>query len=142
MTVKNKSPWDELNESVWATIGVSKIHGVGVIAIRDIPRGTVICGKNTKHFKYPLEDFNKVLPEIQKIILDRMLFPRGMTSLEFYHPNIIPLQVFMNHSNTPNTDGFIALVDIKKGEELTEDYKSFYTEGIHLINLDNAPFLK
>ena len=31
-----------LNSSVWATIKPSKLHGVGVFAIRDIPKGTVI----------------------------------------------------------------------------------------------------
>ena len=29
----------ELNRTVWATIAPSKIHGIGVHAIRDIPKG-------------------------------------------------------------------------------------------------------
>ena len=31
----------------------------------------------------------------------------------------------MNHSDNPNTKGFTTIEDIKKGEELTEDYKLF-----------------
>lgn len=42
------------------------------------------------------------------------------------NPNAeVILQSFMNHSTDPNTNGRITIRDIKKGEELTEDYSPY-----------------
>jgi len=122
-----------INNTVWATIKPSNIDGVGVFAVRDIAKGTIISDYNlfnndeTKVFETTPEEFNKILPEIQYLIKQRMLFPSGNKTLIFCSPNSdINLQSFMNHSKTPNTDGKKAIRDIKNGEELTEDYTSFY----------------
>lgn len=121
-----------LNSTVWATLGPSKIHGIGVIAIRDIPRGTLLTDYSVRSegrevLKVTEEEFEQILPEIRSIILDRTIFCKGYP-LVFLSPNSEQsLQSFMNHSDQPNSDGERALVDIKKGEEITEDYASFYT---------------
>ena len=120
-----------LNKSVWATLKPSPIHGVGVFAIRDILKGTVIT-EHTVHNIYdahlcfvPVGEFDQIVPEVRELILDRTMFQEGQTVLSFYSPNFeATLQSFMNHSDTPNTDGKVTLRDIKKGEELTEDFKT------------------
>lgn len=124
-----------LNNSVWATIKPSKINGVGVFAIRNIPKDTVITentiDSESVNLFYPIdeEDFNNILPEIQDIILDRMLYKED----EFFmvaNPNAeVLLQSFMNHSSLPNTNGRVTLRDIKAGEELTEDYSPYLISG-------------
>lgn len=124
-----------LNNNIWATIKPSKINGVGVFAIRDIPKGINISENTTEsksvNLFYPIdeEDFNNIIPEIQDIILDRMLYKED----EFFmvaNPNAeVLLQSFMNHSSLPNTDGRVTLRDIKKGEELTEDYSPYLISG-------------
>jgi len=137
-----------LNSTVWATLGVSPIHSVGVFAIRDIPSGTEITDNIVgpanvnsvdvrKYIKNSLseEEFKGVLPEIRKLVLDRTLFDKEMPQIEFYSPNSdVILQSFMNHSDTPNTDGNKALRDIKKGEELTENFRSLTTSGFHHLS--------
>ena len=132
-----------LNKTIWARVGVSKIHGVGVIAIRDIPKGQAFTDYNPYHHhtQTPLylldenEFKNELVPEIQDLICDRMLWDSKYRVLRFYSPNHeVVLQGFLNHSNTPNTDGHYTLRDIKKGEELTENYNDFY-ESPHPLNL-------
>lgn len=117
---------DHINSTVWATLRPSPIHGIGVFAIRDIPKGTQITSIETAIFQVLREDFSKILPEIRSIILDRTLFAKDFP-LFFKSPNRNQdLRAYMNHSNTPNSDGEKALIDIRKDEEITEDYRSFY----------------
>lgn len=111
-----------LNATVWCRLGQSQIHGVGVIAIRDIPAGTPL---------YPSDDYvyelspstmtvHGLLPAIRKIVMDR----RQMNGyFRFPSPNRdADMQCFMNHSKDPNSNGHSALRDIKADEEVTESY--------------------
>lgn len=127
--------FDYLNATVWCRLGVSPIHGVGVFAIRDIPKGQQITDYNYSNIKdgvpfyeMTLDEFSVVLPCIRELILDRMLYDASVgSSLKFVSPNHDQcLQSFMNHSDDPNTDGLTALRDIKKGEEVTEDFRQLF----------------
>jgi hypothetical protein len=117
-----------LQNSVWATVKPSKIHGVGVVAIRDIPEGQVITDNGqawglSSQFLITQEDLQAIDKPIRDLILDRcLMFDKYIAC----SPNAqVDLRAFMNHSKTPNTDGFVTLRKIKEGEELTEDYTSF-----------------
>ncbi len=118
-----------LNERVWATLKPSPIHGIGVFAIRDIPIGTIITDysvhniKESKILAVPTAEFDQIHKAVRELILDRTMFRDFQNQFCFYSPNYEQtLQSFMNHSNTPNTDGHVATRDIKEGEELTENY--------------------
>lgn len=111
-------------DTVWLTLKPSKIHGIGVFALRDIPKGTkVIWQYDTVETITMSEHEFATLPyEIQQEILSRVIFIKG-EPLTFLDPNCVTdYRSYMNHSNTPNTDGIYTLTDIKKGEELTESY--------------------
>jgi len=116
-----------LNNTVYATLAPSTTHGIGVFAIRDIPKGT----KYTDYTNETLDrietynlshtEFEAIHPAIKKLILDRTIFVG--TQIKFTSPNTdAVLRSFMNHSTKPNTDGIVALRDISTGEELTENY--------------------
>ena len=122
-----------LNSSVWATLKPSKIDGIGVFAIRDIPKDTKITDYSIHNIKeirlcsVNSDEFDLILPEIRSIILDRNLFQEWQTRFRFYSPNNEQtLQSFCNHSNDPNSAGMVALMDIKKGEEITQDYRKMF----------------
>lgn len=103
----------------------SPIHGVGLFAAQDIPKGTRIW------------EFNK--------FVDLAIAPKDLESLtgparetverlsyycdeqEAYILSADGAQ-YMNHSEDPNIDDDIALRDIAEGEELTEDYGEEYGE--------------
>lgn len=126
-----------LNSSVWATLKPSPIHGVGVFAIRDIPKGRRITDYSVHDIRNPIvcelteQEFDEVHPAVRALILDRTVFPyRGDSVVfRFYSPNSEQtLTSFMNHSDTPNSDGVIALRDILEGEEVTENFREL-TKG-------------
>ena len=137
-----------LNSTVWATLRPSPIQGIGVFAIRDIPKGTQI----TDHTEYgethianelSPEEMEQVEPAIRKLILDRRYFSEENPSVQFYSPNLTAsLQSWMNHSYNPNTTGKHALRNIKAGEELTENYKKLNPGNPHPITKEHMKFMK
>lgn len=122
-----------LNSTVWAKLAPSSVHGIGVFAIRDIKKGTLVTDysihtiNNVGFLKISEEEFQLLDPEIRDLILDHTLFQEGQQNLYFYSPNMeVCLTSFMNHSDDPNCDGQIAIRDIMKGEEITEDYNTLF----------------
>lgn len=122
-----------LQEGLWSRIAPTQ-HGVGVVALRAIPRGTNVfegcdCAEwvEIDERELPLN-----LPQgVWTYIKDFMCH----IGTVYYFPNVHPASLsqawFLNHSSTPNmgtTDGgetFRALRDIKEGEELTVDYTTY-----------------
>lgn len=134
-----------LNNDVWATIAPSPIHGVGVFAIRDIPRGTVINNGQDYHGLITVSENgfeHGILEPIRKLILDRTIFDDSHM-FSFRHPNsIVRLQCFMNHSDVPNSNGNMVVRDIKAGEEITENF-NFLSDRIHRLTKNHMKdFLK
>lgn len=114
----------ELHETVWIRLGCSSIHGIGCIAIRDIPKGTQIYADNAPQvYNLPHEMLKSVLPEIQEIVLER--YPLVEYGCNFTLPDARML-AYMNHSDDPNynSEDDTVLRDIKKGEEITENYRT------------------
>ena len=118
-----------LNSTVWCTIAPSPVHGVGVFAIRDIPKGQKLNCQNISRMgvlRIIPSELEKLLPEIKKLILQR--WPIVTNTGYFQSPNDdVFLLAFMNHSEFPNYDKVndITFRDIKKGEEIFEHYGDF-----------------
>jgi SET domain-containing protein len=136
-----------INSTVWATLRSSPIHNVGVFAIRDIPKGTKITDNDSYTSKHVLntltpDELNDIVPEIRLLLLDRVVYDKNnITEFTFHSPNSdANLQSWMNHSYKPNTTGTHTLRNIKKGEELTENYHTL-VEGIHPVSLKQFHFL-
>lgn len=121
-----------LGNTVKCRIGQSKVHGVGVIAMRDIKKGEqMFCALTVKPQWYNVSFANlkkylkQTHPEVLELILDR--WPNIVNGAPFISPNYdARLTSFMNHSNTPNFDpqNDVAVADIKAGEEVFEDYRT------------------
>lgn len=126
----------DLEENIYCRLRASKVHGIGIFAIRDIPQGVDPfpgCRAARWH-AIPLKKFladDNIPPLVKEFARD--IFPvRGTT---FYFPdhslNAIDISYFLNHADRANVaarqDGnaFIALRDIKKGEELFSDYRTY-----------------
>lgn len=130
-----------LNDSIWCWLAPSKIHGVGVFAIRDIPQGQLIWRWQIPTFEIPRNRFNEIDPAIMKIIFDSHTFSEHQT--RFWNPNnMIMLVTFMNHSENPNTKENIALRDIQKGEEITINYRDNCGLGIASWQREHFSFLE
>ena len=106
----------------------SKIEGVGVFAGQDIPKGTKVW-EPVPGFDQIMDPAHvKTLPPAAQRYIERYAFVhRGRVYLCGDHGQ------FTNHSDNPNTGNWpspdgeveVALRDIKKGEELTSDYRIF-----------------
>lgn len=120
--------------SMYARPGVSKIKGIGMIAIRDIPKSTVL-GKSRRingnwkslEWAYFHNIDKNVIEMMQDYVcskyydIENNVFVPDKPLTEFH------MQMLMNHSMNPNIkltddDYMVAIKDIKEGEELTEDY--------------------
>lgn len=127
--------WKEQKEAlphkqVYTRLKPSKIHGVGVFAIKKIRRGTRLFFDDLDEMVWVKEATVKRLPkEIARLYEDfpprtdeRLGCPRSF--------NRLTMGWYLNESTRPNVActgnyDFKALKDIKAGEELTVDYSSF-----------------
>lgn len=113
-----------LNSTVKVKIAPSKIAGVGVFAMFDIPKGFKLNAMMfPQKFTIPFGSINKLFPEIREQILER--WPNIVNGKPFLWPDT-NIQAFMNHGGDDyNYDAVLDLTvkDIKKGEEITEDYR-------------------
>lgn len=118
-----------LNTIVNVRLAPSKIHGIGVFAIRDIPKLQRLWGNvPPQPFNLPYEEFDKLIPEVRQLLLERWPGIASKQSLlgkgRFLYPDTL-LQAYINHSDSPNYDPIldVTLRDIKAGEEILEDYR-------------------
>ena len=131
------------HDGVYARIGRSRIHGVGVLAIRDIPRGTQIFrGEDERVVWVRLARIRRLPRELRKLYTDfgmawgqRIGVPRTL--------NMLSVGWYLNHSARPNTradeDGrFYALRRIRKGEELTADYRTFSEDDLTFRSMSES----
>ncbi len=112
-------------------------HGVGVVAVRPIPKGTdpfKNCDPFGDVIELPAAEFEASdAPEPAKqIVRDFCALQDGVYFVPTYGIDALDKSFFVNHSRTPNLiakdDGeyFVAARDIKTGEELTADYREYH----------------
>lgn len=115
---------------VYVRLAPSNIHGVGVFAIRDIPKGAPVFGDDdARTTLVPAAVVKRLKREIRVLYEDFcVLEGRQWTCPASF--NLLTPSWYVNHSNTPNIAcddslRFFALRRISKGEELTADYRSY-----------------
>ena len=142
MTRKQKL-LDNLNKHIFCRVGRSDIHGVGLIAIRDIKKGTLVFNlsnylpERDELVDISEEEVSSLDEEVVSMIKSYTAISHlGTYALHENGLNNINLGYYLNHSDDPNIRiemgkntnpyqyaNFIAIKDIKKGEELTENYQ-------------------
>lgn len=113
----------ELNTYIKVKLAPSSINGVGVFALRDIPKGQKLyVDMMPKVYNLPYKEFRNLFPEIRKELIAR--FPIIVKGSAFVYPTT-RTAAYLNHSDTPNYDAKndVVLSDVAEGEELTEDYR-------------------
>ncbi len=115
---------DTLNSIVRTKIAPSPISGVGLFALRDIPKGTKLGANDTyKVYKLTLTQLKKLRPEIREEILGK--WPQICNGSAFAYPTTRQ-QAYINHSDDPNYNPFTdeTIKSVACGEEITENYRN------------------
>jgi len=118
------------HQGVCARLHASKIHGVGVFAIRDISKGTYIFPDDDEELIWiHKSDLGRLSAEERKLYDDFCILKDDVYGCPRNFNRLTPAWYF-NESPTPNvacdnTYRFFAIRDIKKGEELTVDYATY-----------------
>lgn len=123
------------HDGVYARIGLSRVHGVGVRAIRDIPAGTLVFRGESGRVAWVSRAAVRRLPKALRALYedfgivsgDRLGVPPSL--------NRLSVGWYVNHSDRPNVEAgddgrFRALRRIRKGGELTADYRTFVDEPL------------
>ena len=118
------------HERVYTRLKPSKIHGVGVFAIMDIPKGTYVFREDDESIVWVEKESLQFLPTEVKELYDDFCIIDGKRYGCPRHFDALTPSWYLNHSETPNVAAdkdfrFFALRDIKIGEELTTDYRTY-----------------
>ncbi len=123
---ENKLPHD----GVSTRLGRSRIHGVGVFAIRKIQKGTKLFPGDVDDMIWIEKDELGRLPKnTRQLYEDFAVLKDGRYGSPLSFNRLTP-SWYLNHSKTPNVHcdrnyDFTALRTINRGEELTVDYSTY-----------------
>jgi SET domain-containing protein len=128
--MKKESLLQQLQQSTYVMIQPSPLHGIGVFAIRDIPKGTrdMFSQGVGEWIKLTIAEVEALPKHSRDLVENHCLFDEDFYYVPDYGFKLVDLVIYLNHSDTPNVisvnDGeyFEAIRDIAAGEELLVDY--------------------
>ena len=120
-------------KNTYCRLRPSATQGVGVFAIRDIPKNTnPFKGIRQRWYKFDFSQLKNLDKEVQKMVDDFYVIEKDKT---VFVPecalNGMDISFFLNDSQRPNLktidngNTFVALKKIKKSEELTVSYGTY-----------------
>ena len=120
----------DLQQDTYVMIKPSPLHGIGVFAIRDIPKGTrdLFSQGVGEWIKLTIAEVEALPKHSRDLVENHCLFDEEYYYVPDYGFKLVDLVVYLNHSDTPNVisinegDYFEATRDIAAGEELLVDY--------------------
>lgn len=123
---------NELIHNTYVMLRPSPIEGIGVFAIRDIPKGTKTMfskpNASDKWITIAREEVERMPSHAQHIITNYSLYDDESYFVPDHGFKKVDVCLFLNHSDQPNVasindgDYFEATRDIAAGEELLIDY--------------------
>ena len=121
-------------KNTYCKLKPSKIEGVGVFAVRDIPKNVnpFLGVKNQRWYEFKLSELKSLDKEILKMIDSFFVIEKDKT---VYIPRLgfaaIDISFYVNNSKNPNIKTvdngltFVTLRRIKKGEEIVVSYATY-----------------
>ncbi len=119
------------HNNIYTRLAPSKIQGVGVFAIRDILKGTnIFSNDKSKMIWIDESEIKNIDPEVKKLYDDFCVIKNGKYGCP-KNFNTLTVGWYLNESKENlnvrciKDYNFIAIRDIKNGEELFIDYSTF-----------------
>jgi SET domain-containing protein len=120
----------ELQQEIYVMLKPSTIHGIGVFAIRDIPKGCrdIFSKHDAKWIKLPVAEVEQLPEYARNLVETYCLYDNENYFVPEYGFKIMDMVNYINHSSTPNIKSinegefFEALSDIASGTELLVNY--------------------
>jgi len=127
----------ELSEEIYAVLKPSPVHGIGVFALRDIPKGCRnIFSKNIGEWiKLPIAAIEQLPEHSRNLVETYCLYDDENYYVPDYGFKVMDLVNYLNHSATPNIisinngECFEALTSISAGTELLINYGEIVETG-------------
>ncbi|MEI9911056.1 MAG: SET domain-containing protein [Bacteroidota bacterium] len=121
----------ELMTETYAMLKPSPVHGIGVFAIRDIPKGcrNIFSKDHGQWIKVPIAEIEKLPAHSKELVETYCVFDEEYYFMPDYGFKVMDMVNYLNHSAVPNiisvNDGedFEALTDIPAGTELLINYE-------------------
>lgn len=120
----------QLQSETYVMIKPSALHGIGVFAIRDIPKGCkqIFSVNIGEWIAVSKKEVNELPSHSKNLVENYCLYDDENYFIPDYGFKVMDLVNFLNHSDAPNIisindgDYFEAIRDITCGEELLVDY--------------------
>ena len=120
----------ELAQHTYAKLQPSPVHGIGVFALRGIPKGCrEIFSRNVGEWvKLPISEVEQLPEHSRQLVETYCLYDEENYFVPDYGFKVMDLVNYLNHSSTPNIrsvnhgEYFEALTDISAGAELLINY--------------------
>lgn len=123
---------NELINNTYVMLKPSAVAGIGVFAIRPIPKGCREMfskpDKNDRWIKVSRHEVESLPPHARHVVENYCLYDEENYFIPDHGFKKIDVSLFLNHADTPNVisiqdgDFFEAIRDIQEGEELFIDY--------------------
>ncbi|MBL7740475.1 MAG: SET domain-containing protein [Chitinophagaceae bacterium] len=122
---------EELTGQTYAILKPSLVHGIGVFAIRDIPKGcrNIFSKGHGQWIKVPIAEVERLPLHSKNLVETYCVFDEENYFVPDYGFKVMDMVNYLNHSSSPNitsiNDGedFEALTDIPAGSELLINYE-------------------
>lgn len=131
---KNKKQVLNFLTNTYCRLRPSKIAGVGVFAIRNIPKNKkIFLGQiNEQWYKFKMSELENLDNEIINMVDDFFVIEKDNTvKIPASGLNGMDMSFYVNNSKKPNVKTsdngftFVSLREIKKGEEITVAYNTY-----------------
>lgn len=140
--MNKKQILDQIKNDVYCRLKPSSISGIGVFAIRDIPAGIDPFQEpeDIKWIPFSRKELTKIHPNVLRLIKNLFVFRDEAYWIPELGMHTLCIVQFLNHSENPNLtidkegEEIETKRKIKKGEELTIDYRIFDDKAEEKIN--------
>jgi SET domain-containing protein len=127
---------NQLRSNVYCRLAPSKIHGIGVFAVRDIPNKTnpFIGCFSDNYVGITEQQLCKMDKGVQKIVRDFQVAENGIWYIPSCGIQKLDMSFYLNHSPKANVvsdyeGNFTTTRLIKKGEEVVSNYGQYDLEN-------------